>query len=323
MDPPPNKIWFFDVRNVRHWAEFKLETMLDIPELRSLLLREVSCDNLPTPRPVTKHPSTEERLRLAYRDYYGVKLNAALRLSNTQPSFQMHTRQGGNSLSPDFTSSIISGLSSSGNNHVVGIVLPREQWSTEMRVGDGNAKVRYLHGLARLQHALRENNCRYGFIITETELICVRYGGDDKIYDAERDHTETKFSSSAITSSHHIPIFGFFEITETIDLRHNNMNPYSEPKMTAGLALWYLHMQAQDQALPGHLHWKIQVGTAAAVTRHKYVPVDPWVPKRSERDRRVSTRLRGWAMAEDKFHRALEAPKNRRIVTDRKRCKGI
>lgn len=321
---PWNEICFFDVRNVRMWTEFKIETMLGIPELLSLLLREVPCDNLPTPHSVTIKPATEQHLRFAYRDYYGVKLYAALRISNAQPSLQMHSRQGDASLTtPDFTSSINSGLGPVGGNHVVGIMLPRKQWGSEMRGGNPNEQIRYLYGLARLQHALRENNCRYGFIITEIELVCVRYGGDDTIYDAERNQDEEKFSSSWTTSSHHIPIFGFFEVSEGIDLRNNNMDPYSELKMTAGLALWYLHMQAQDQALPGHLHWKIQVGTSAAVTRHKNVPVDSWVPRRSEIHKREAKRLRGWVMAEDPLYRKTEAPKKRRAITGRKISKAI
>ncbi|KEQ69137.1 hypothetical protein M436DRAFT_57054 [Aureobasidium namibiae CBS 147.97] len=307
-DLPSNKIWFFDVRNVRCWSSFKLETMLGVPELRSLLLREVLCDELPTPPPVTYKPATEQHLRLAYRDYYGVKLNAALKSSMTQPALQMYSRHGGASLTtPDFTSCTSHELSPAGNNRVVGLILPNLQWKTEMRVGDSNERIKYLHGLARLQHLLRENNCRYGFIITEIELVCVRYGGNDTIYDAEREQAQTKFSSSHVTSSHHIPIFGFFEVTDSIPLRDNNTNPYGPLTMTAGLALWYLHMQAQDQALPGHEHWQIQVGTSAAMTRHKYVPTDPWVPKHSKVQGRVTTRLRGWVMAEDKVCQRLEA----------------
>ena len=314
-DLPGNKIWFFDVRNVRCWSDFKLETMLGVPELRSLLLREVLCDDLPTPLPVTKKPATEQHLRLAYRDYYGVMLNAALKSSMAQPTLQMYSRHGGPSLTtPDFTSSTSHELSPAGNNRVVGLILPHLQWKTEMRVGDANERIQYLHGLARLQHLLRENNCRYGFIITEIELVCARYGGNDTIYDAEREQTQTKFSSSHITSSHHIPIFGFFEVTDSIPLRYNNTNPYGRLTMTAGLALWYLHMQAQDQALPGHEHWKIQVGAPAALTRQKHLPRDPWTPKINEREKRWARLYRGFGLPDEDLDHKREVKKNRRTV---------
>ncbi|CAD0098595.1 unnamed protein product [Aureobasidium mustum] len=177
------------------------------PELRSLLHREVPCDTFSTPHPVGTSPATREQLHLAYRDHFGVKLNAALNSSLAQPTLEMHSNTCDNTLMlPDFTST-------TSNNQerirVVGIVLCYEQWRSDMRHGSPSEQVRYLSGLARLQHFFREHGCRYGFIITGIELVCVRYGGDDLIYESKKHESSPSFAE--VSSSAPIPIFGYLE----------------------------------------------------------------------------------------------------------------
>jgi hypothetical protein len=48
--------YFWDVRNVREWSAFKLPTLLDVPELRSLLYDGIPSDDLPAPRLVSTSP---------------------------------------------------------------------------------------------------------------------------------------------------------------------------------------------------------------------------------------------------------------------------
>jgi hypothetical protein len=305
--------WWFDVRNVRPWSDFNLETMLDMPELRTLLESGVPCDDLPTPRRVGLKPLEPEHVHLAHRDHYATKLNAALKASSTQPSLQIRSNENGiPSISADFLSSV--STSPSGGDHVVGIVLCYKQWDSSMRNGNPILRVEYLRGLARLQHALREHGCRYGFIITEIELVCVRYGGDEVI----AQQAQPGFDFSHNKSSDFIPIFGYFEVSPAITLSHNYKYPDRHPKMTAGLALWYLHIQASDTPLPGHLHWKLFIGTPEAMTRQKYLERDGWVPSKiNTREKREVELLRGWVLPEDKLNQKREVKKRKRPIIDK------
>jgi hypothetical protein len=219
--------------------------MLDIPEFQTLLHSEVLCDDLPRPGLVCLEPLNLKDVHLAHYEDYAMKLNAALKASSAQSSLQMRDNHGGNPLIPDFLSSPSNDQqqTTSGNTHVVGILLCHDQWNSGMRNHNAIEQVKYLLGLARLQHALREHGTRYGFIITEIELVCVRYGGDDVV--AQQCVPEYTFSHT--TSSAFIPIFGYFEVSPATPLSDNYKYPDRDLKMTAGLALWYLHMQARGK----------------------------------------------------------------------------
>ncbi|KAI4761553.1 hypothetical protein E4T52_06362 [Aureobasidium sp. EXF-3400] len=313
--------YFWDVRNVREWPAFKLQTMFDIPELRSLLCDGIPSDNLPTPRPVSTSPLKREDLRLAHMKHYGSKLNAALRSSSIQSALLMYSDQSASlATPPDFISSASTSQEQNivGNSRVVGIVLCYHQWDSSMRYGDKLQQIKYLHGLARLQHALRECHCRYGFIITEIELVCVRYGGDDII----AQQAKPAYTFPQTISGHFIPIFGYFEVSAAIPLSHNHVvpdTPYGSFRMTAGLALWYLHMHARDTPLPGQSHWRIDVGTAITRTRQKHLPKDEWVPKPSALQERWAKTRRGWLWPADDLNQKKEVRKNRHTVMGKRK----
>jgi hypothetical protein len=224
----------------------------------------------------------------------------------------MRDNHSGSPLIPDFLSSPSTDQQqdTSGSNHVVGIILCHDLWNSGMRNDNGIEQVKYLHGLARLQHALRKHNTRYGFIITEIELVCVKYGGDDII--AQQCVPGYSFS---LQSPHFIPILGYFEVSPAIPLSHNYKFPNRDLKMTAGLALWYLHMLAREQPLPGNLHWRIEGGTAHSVTRQKYMVKDPWVPRGQIRETRRVKLFRGREWPEDKLK---ETQKRKRTVSGKK-----
>jgi hypothetical protein len=180
-----------------------------------------------------------------------------------------------------------------------------------MHNGNAIKKVKYLHGLARLQHSLREYGTRYGFIFTEIELVCVRYGGDDIV----AQQCVPGYTFSCATSSGFIPIFGYFEVSPAIPLFNSYKFPDRDLKMTAGLALWYLHMQARDKPLSGHLHWKIQVGTVHARTWQKHMKKDAWVPRGLSFDVRMAKTSRGWKWPDDPPNEIKEAPKRKRPIS--------
>ncbi|KAI4843352.1 hypothetical protein E4T44_06785 [Aureobasidium sp. EXF-8845] len=208
--PSRDPHFWFDVRNIRLWSTFTVEWMLDIPELKTLLHSEVLCDDLPGPGRVCLDPVSLKDVHLAHYEHYAMKLNAALKASSAQTSLQMRDNHGGNILIPDFLSSPSNDQqqTTSGNTHVVGILLCHDLWNSGMRNHNAIEQVKYLRGLARLQHALREHGTRYGFIITKIELVCVRYGGDDVV----AQQCVPRYTFPHTTSSAFIPIFGFFEI---------------------------------------------------------------------------------------------------------------
>lgn len=311
VEPGPgrDRHFFFDVRNVRSWSEFSVESMLGVPDIRSLLYREVPCDILSTPHPVGTSPATREQLHLAHRDHFGAKLNAALNSSLSQSKLHFHSNQGDNALMlPDFTST---DFRSQERIRVVGIVLCYEQWRSDMRHGSPREQVRYLAGLARLQHFFREHGCRYGFIITEIELVCVRYGGDDLIHETKRSESCPSFTQ--VSSSAPIPIFGYMEVSSAIALSEQNTRNSKDLKMTAGLALWYLHMQAGDEPLPGHQHWKLEIGKPSAMTRKKHLLRDAWMPKPVLVETRRAKRIRGWIWPNEEFSKR-ETGRGRRPI---------
>jgi hypothetical protein len=188
-----------------------------------------------------------------------------------------------------------------------------------MRYGNKVQQVKYLHGLARLQHALREHHCRYGFIITEIELVCVKYGGGDDIIAQQ---AKPAYTFPQTISGHFNPIFGYFEVSAAVTVAHNHVAPDTSDgscRMTVGLALWYLHMHARDIPLPGQPHWRIDVGTAITRTRQKHLPKDEWVPKPSALRIPWATTRRVWLWPADDLNQKKEVRKNRHTIMGKRK----
>jgi hypothetical protein len=160
---------------------------------------------------------------------------------------------------------------------VVGLVKSFDRFNTGMRA-EGNVKrVEYLRGLAHLHHAMREHGCRYGFILTEIELVFVRNGAD------------------------HTPHFGFLEVG-SVQLANSDdcevVDGPQDARMTACLALWGLCMLAGDEPMPGHAHWKAEIGAPADGTRRKALARDSWMPQPQLAEKREAKRSRGWILPE-------------------------
>lgn len=149
-----------------------------------------------------------------------------------------------------------------------------------MRHEVGQKKVLYLAGLAHLQRVMRDHSCRYGFLITEIELVCVRAGTES--YDEA-------------------PYFGFLELSPAI-------RTGATEGMTACMALWFLNYLAKDQPLPGQHSWRVDVGPPAGMTRMKTRPEgrDEWIPAMQKGEMRNAKTVRGWVNPADPFHRGKE-----------------
>ncbi|KAH8598911.1 hypothetical protein B0O99DRAFT_30253 [Bisporella sp. PMI_857] len=288
-DPYAKHFWW-DIRQIRPWTSFTPTTISSIPGLSALLNINLPPSSLPEPSRTSSTPETEAELAHIYNQFYAHKLNAALSLSLGPRHLSMRPSKG----EPGFVSNYIDDNSQliygRGLGRVVGLVKSFDRWNTGMRVEGNHRKVQYLRGLSHLHTKMRENNCRYGFILTEIELVVVRNGSESR------------------------PHFGYLEIHTVQLATHNTGSAYAaaensfavqgeeeegEVKMTALLALWLLHMMAKDERLDGQVGWKSEIGAPAEWTRRHCLPKDEWIPAPQLAEKREAKRARGWIWPED------------------------
>jgi hypothetical protein len=292
--------YWWDVRNLRSWTEFSVSKIASIDGLMPLLQVPVGVNRLPTPARGSMMPDTELGLHDIWSSHFVTKVNAALQVSLPSPHMAMRScRPLPGSRNPDFISNYVSDyektLSGDVRGRVVGLVKSYDMWNTGMRVGGPNKQVLYLQGFAHLHRVMREHGCRYGFIMNEIELLCVRCGGPPSAASTD---------TSTVNSNGSIPLFGYLELSAPIRMSTQGTNPQTgETQMTAGLALWYLHMLAKENPLPGSMSWRMEVGGPSALTRQNVVERDSWIPKPNMSEKREAKRLRGWVWPEDPYNR--------------------
>jgi hypothetical protein len=168
-----------------------------------------------------------------------------------------------------------------------------DRWNTGMRNEAPHKRVAYLNGLSHLQRCMREHSCRYGFIMTEIELVCVRAGCD-----VDDD----------------VPYFGYLEVAAPIATKTSDniqFDPDSDSSscpspglsapMTATLALYYLLMLSKHTPLHAQPGAHLNVGGPGALTRQRVLPEgkDSWVPEPQVGERRDAKRVRGWVFPHD------------------------
>jgi hypothetical protein len=290
------KHFWWDVRQIRPWNAFNIETVASIAGLKELLMVAVPCSSLAVPA-VTKicHPETEAELHAICTDHYLHKLNAVLSVAQGTRHLVMRNEAGSGN-GPSFISNYVDDTSAliygRGLGRVVGLVKSYDRWNSGMRVEGNHKRVDYLRGLAHLHRCMREHGCRYGFIITEIELMVVRNGAENT------------------------PHFGYLEV-QSIPLAQtagddasgrNSIGPDEEEeqpgmRMTALLALFYLHMLARDVPLQGQVGWKSEIGAPAEGTRKKCLPRDEWMPQPQLAEKREAKRSRGWVWPEEAINR--------------------
>ncbi|KAK7403148.1 hypothetical protein QQX98_011097 [Neonectria punicea] len=284
------KNFWWDVRNVRSWSSFNAASVLSLPGASALLTHPVAEPLLPQPAFVSRHPETEAALHSIYASYYLPKLNSALALSSTRPlQLSVPPKTSGmndllfvaNAAGESTTAAAMFGGKPTAR--VVGLVRSFDRFNTGMRVEGNIKRVEYLRGLAAIHHAMREHGCRYGFILTEIELVLVRNG------------TEAT------------PFFGNLEIT-SVQLAASapegdaSAHPIEYP-LTACLALWGLCQLAGDETLAGNALWRADIGAPAEGTRRKAQPRDSWMPQPQLAEKREAKRSRGWVWPEDAIGR--------------------
>ena len=198
----------------------------------------------------------------------------------------MALTEGKSRFQPDFTSGYADDnektIENDGRRRVVGVLKASSHWSTRMRGGHDADKKRYLAGLADVHQAMRLHGTRYGFIVSELELLCVRY----------RASPENK----------KVPLFGALELSSPIAI--GTPRPSSGMHMTAGVVLFYLNMLAQSRPLTGQLHWKLDIGAPKEGTRKVHLArTDEWMPDVLKLEERKMMTARKWGYPKDKISR--------------------
>ena len=307
-----NHFWW-DVRNLRTWESFSFSTFSMIPDLMTLLHFQHEISALPAYTNEgsvlqTTTPASETDLTSIITKVYFPRANAAALHSLGGPNSialyaapQAGTATGS---SPNFLANYPSDgdrtLSGIPRGRVVGISKSFDKWNTGMRREGPARKVEYLKGLAHLQKCMRDHSCRYGFIITEIELLCVRAGCDDR----------------------GMPYFGYLELAEAIPTKTalnvsiEDLMDGAEVPMTATLGLYFLLMLAKQHPLPGQPSSFMDVGASGALTRQRTWNgwdideeergkdgKDKWIPEPQMGERREAKTVRGWVWPNDPWHK--------------------
>jgi hypothetical protein len=284
-----NTHFWYDIRNVKLWDDFTVDTMRAVPHLLDLLEFPIPTSKLPSPVRLNQTPDSLRQLAEICAQHHAVKVNAALKITQgaakhiTIRTLAAAAAATTSRQQPDFVANYQSDddkiISGHGAGRVVGIVKGFEQWSSSMQNGTPADRVNYLRHLAHLHRFMREHGTRYGFIMTEVELVCVRAGG--------------------APAADNVPLFGFLEVSPAIQVSTQGADAGGKLRMTVGLALWYLHMLAKEQPFVGQHHWRMDVGAPAALTRRRHIPRDAGLPKPTLPEKREAKRIRGWVWPDE------------------------
>lgn len=331
--------FWWDIRNLRSWTSFSLPTFDSMPRLTQLLKLEIPGSLAPPVAvlPQRLAPESEPALVGLIRDLYAPRINAALAVSQGEDHLQLYaapdTRHTGhkNHGNPHFLANYANDAerTSSGlpRGRLVGIVKSFDRWNSGMRNEAPHRRVEYLNGLAHLQRCMREHSCRYGFIITEIELVCVRAGcaeGDDIPYfgfleiaapiPLKTAAVSTRKTSDAPTLATPISSRSCSSSSYASSSHSSHDSPASDPEtheegistpMTASLALYFLLMLSKSVPLPDQPSAQLNVGGPGALTRQHILPEpkDKWIPEPQIGERRDAKRVRGWVWPQDAWHR--------------------
>ncbi|KAL4810501.1 hypothetical protein BDV18DRAFT_58174 [Aspergillus unguis] len=329
--------FWWDIRNLRSWTSFSLNTFNSIKGLTKLLKTAIP-SNLTPPSVVQSNrlsPDSEASLVSLVQDIYAPRVNAALAVSqgpehlSLYPAPASRTAANKNHGNPHFLANYTSDTEQTASGlprgRLVGIAKSFDRWNTGMRNEAPHRRVEYLKGLAHLQRCMREHSCRYGFIITEIELVCVRAGcdqGDDVPYFgflevsapiptklAAASAPAQPYTSTAYVSPHSpTPSDGSLASEDEDEIPHQL--PLGEGEalnvpLTATLALYFLLMLSKSVPLPSQPSSHLNVGGPGALTRQRILPEgkDKWIPEPQIGEKRDAKRVRGWIWPGDAWHR--------------------
>ncbi|KAI2034026.1 hypothetical protein LOZ45_000647 [Ophidiomyces ophidiicola] len=326
--------FWWDIRNLRRWSTFSLDTMSEIPKLSKLLTTDIP-DSLTPKSNISSSrllPDSEFALATAIRDIYAPRVNAALRVSQGRECLSLYAapevgtnHENGPHFLANYPSDTEITSTGSPRGRLVGLVKTFDRWNTGMRNEQPHRRVEYLHGLSHLQRCMREHSCRYGFIMNEIELVCVRAGCDEGGDVPYFGFLELATPITTNTSSASYNALAACDLERTYSSDSSQSSDYSGSSrsttpersstpglsgpFTATLALYYLLMLSKAVPLPGQPSWHLNVGGPGALPRQRVLPEgkDKWIPDPQLRERRYAKRVRGWVMPQDAWHRRESA----------------
>ncbi|RMZ90696.1 hypothetical protein DV736_g2092, partial [Chaetothyriales sp. CBS 134916] len=313
--------FWWDIRNLRTWTEFNMDTFSSIPDLLTLLQFQHASSTFPSVQQSGSHlptlsPASEPDLVKYITTTYFPRCNLGTQLSLGHNSIHLYpaplSQITNTASAPTFLANYptdsdrtLTGLP---RGRMVGLCKSFNNWNSGMCQEGAPAKVKYLRGLAHLQKCMRDHSCRYGFIITEIELLCVRAGSDERGQ----------------------PYFGYLELAKPIATK--TFMPESElgdedfnVPMTASLALYFMLMLSKKTPLPGQLSSFMDVEASGALTRQRIwhgcdVPEeergkdgkDKEMPEPQMGEKREARTVRGWVWPSDPWHKREGRSSNRR-----------
>ncbi|RKF65620.1 putative sialidase protein [Erysiphe neolycopersici] len=271
-----------DIGQIREWESFSLEEFSKINSLQHLLERDLPKSSLPTP--VISCCTSDHN-----GEYFAAKINTALSQFQEHRYLKMQVHKDEKTNEEIFLSSC-DGYASSDEkqDRIVGLRKHLNGW--DLIWGKNAAKLKqeldYLESLAQLHYYLREYGCRYGYILTDDNLVVVRHGVEKT------------------------PNFGFLE-TKIFPLNPSRRPSLDEngepseclnPRMKKGLvqegpallALWYLHMLARDITIPGNASWDIDTDSYSDKSKHMFLTRDTDLLKILDADVRRAKRRKRW-----------------------------
>ncbi|KAG5296697.1 hypothetical protein I7I48_05603 [Histoplasma ohiense] len=332
--------FWWDIRNLRSWSSFSLSTIHSIPKLTALLTTQVSqdCHPISTVTSSRLSPSSEGALAELVRDIYAPRVNAAIQTSIgkgliLKPTTEAFLTGNRSNSGPHFIANYATDteLTASGNQRgrLVGLIKSFNCWNSGMRQEPPHKRVEYLNGLAHLQRCMREHSCRYGFIMTEIELVCVRAGYDDvtdtpyfgylqvappimtnlssESYSPPPQHQPRHHSHSRSHRSSSAQSSDYSPTPSRSPSPPSSFTPHSSTStpLTATLALYYLVLLSKAEALPTQPRGYLNVGGQGTLTRQHILPEgkDKWIPEPQTGEKRDAKRVRGWVWPQDPWHR--------------------
>ncbi|POS81631.1 hypothetical protein EPUL_006679, partial [Erysiphe pulchra] len=147
-------------------------------------------------------------------------------------------------------------------------------------------KLDYLECLAQLHYYLREYGCRYGYILTDVNLIVVRHGIEETPHFG---YLETKIF--ALNPSRRQSLEEDGELSECLAPQMRSGQVQDGPAL---LALWHLHMLALNMQVDGNVSWNIDTGSYSDKSRHRFLARDADLAIILESDVRCAERRKKW-----------------------------
>ena len=156
---------WFDIRALRPWTDFTPSALTSVPGIHKLLHIAIPARSLPIPSPPpTTHLHSTPQLAWLFAHHHGTILNAALAASLGPDNNPLRMHWTRSSTAPDFLSS----HAPSSPPNVIGLIRPAAHLVPQT--------IPFLAALATLHHHLRLHNTRYGFLASETHILCIRAG---------------------------------------------------------------------------------------------------------------------------------------------------